>query len=98
MNLRPFLFLVLLVAAQLAACTGNVASDLAGTCENELKDAREALDEARTRGLAGRIQWIKAANLISAATARQEIAKYDSCVEKVRRARVFLRAAEQPSE
>jgi len=93
MNLRLILtaFAVLLSVA----CTGNVSTELADTCVTELGEARQELEEARNKGLAGRIQWIKAANLLSSANARQQIGKYDSCVEKVRRARIFIEAAEQ---
>jgi len=92
MTTRRIVFLMAIFV--LPGCTSWFAPDLEHACERKLRAANQELDAAREKGLAGRIEWIKAANLLLAAGHRQERHRYDSCLEKVRRARDFIQAAE----
>ena len=79
----------------LAGCSGMTATEPGPACADELHAANRELEDARAAGFAGSIQWIKAANLLAAAEVRRQVEKYDSCLEKVRRARVFIREAQK---
>jgi len=79
----------------LAGCAGKIATEQGQTCARELRIANQELEDAKVKGLSGSIQWIKAANLLAAANARMQVEKFDSCLDKVRRARIYIREAEK---
>lgn len=84
-----------LIALLLAGCAGRIATEQGQACAAQLRIANQELEDARVKGLAGSIQWIKAANLLAAANARMQVEKFDSCLDKVRRARIYIREAEK---
>jgi outer membrane murein-binding lipoprotein Lpp len=79
----------------LAGCAGKIATEQGQACARELRVANDELENARVKGLAGSIQWIKAANLLAAANARMQVEKFESCLDRVRRARIYIREAEK---
>lgn len=84
-----------LAALVLGGCAGKIASERGQACSQALHAANQELEAAKVKGLSGSIQWIKAANLLAAANARMQVEKFDSCLDKVRRARIYIREAEK---
>ncbi len=71
-------------------CASNSSASLAKQCEDGLSVAYRELDFARTKGLAGTVEYTKAAGLLSAAKIQFEFGKYPNCIDKVKRARAFI--------
>ena len=82
-----FLFLVV----SLYACAGNPNSKIANQCRNGLADAYEKLDYAKVNGFSGTVEYSKAASLLAAASIQEEFGKYPNCVDKVNRAREYIK-------
>lgn len=75
----------------IGGCTGNPGGEMAERCSRGLATANGELQSARVRGLSGTANWSKAASLLTAAKVQYEFEHYPNCVEKVQRARVYLR-------
>lgn len=88
------LILVALVVV-IAGCAGNPASSLAQQCHDGLAIANKELNYAKTKGLDGTVEYTKAASLLGAAKIQSEFGKYPNCIDKVRRARAFIRMSKQ---
>ena len=84
-----------LLGLLLTACSGNVTSDHALQCSDGLKAAEAELDEAKLKGFSSSISWTKAANLIVAANVQKQLERYPSCIDKVRRARLYIRDSQR---
>lgn len=83
------------LAVSLAACTGAATNPgLARQCEQGLSTAYGELDYAKTKGFGGTVDWTKAASLLSAAKIQQEFGKYPNCLDKVKRARYYIRQSQ----
>ena len=89
--------LPLLAAVSLGGCAGNPTSDVAKQCRDGLAVAYQELDFAKAKGFEGTVEYTKAAGLLTAAKVQQEFGKYPNCVEKVDRARAFIRLSAQPA-
>ncbi len=84
------------IACSVAACSGAPKDiELAEQCTNGLKVAYQELDLAKAKGLSGTVNWTKAASLLTAASIQQEFGKYPNCVDKVRRARYYIKQGQQ---
>ena len=79
-----------LLGLLLTACAGNVTSDQAMQCSQGLKAAETALEDAKLKGFSSSISWTKAANLIIAANVQKQLERYPSCIDKARRARLYI--------
>ena len=91
MRLPPLLAAAAL-AAGLPACAGPPTNpSLARQCEHGLEVAYAELDRADTKGFGGTVDWTKAASLLSAAKVQEQFGKYPNCVDKVKRARYYIR-------
>ncbi len=78
----------------LAACTGVPKSSGSGQqCRRGLDTAYEELRSAEANGLGGTVEWTKAASLLGAAKVQYEFEHYPNCIEKVNRARVYIKNA-----
>ena len=87
----PLLSLVLLY---LTACAGQPTnSSLASSCDNGLSIAHKELEAAEAKGFGGSVAIIKASSLLGAARVQQEFGKYPNCVDKVKRARYYIKQA-----
>ena len=75
----------------IAGCTGNPGGEMAERCSRGLARANGELQSARVRGFGGTVNWSKAASLLAAAKVQYEFEKYPNCIDKVRRARIYLR-------
>ena len=87
--------MILSSAWLLTACSGNVSSDRAQQCAEGLRAAQVELEEARVKGFSGTVAWAKAAGLITGATVQQQFEKYPNCIDKVRRARAYIRESQR---
>lgn len=94
MKLFSILFPVVL-GLFLASCTGRIATPVGQECAEGLRIANQELDEAKVKGFSGSIQWIKAANLLAGANVQEQFEKYESCADKVRRARIYIQEAQK---
>jgi len=74
-------------------CAGNPESSLASQCENGLKHGYKELDYAKAHGVRSSIALTKAASLLVAASTQAEFGKYPNCIEKVKRARAYIRTS-----
>ena len=82
--------LVLSAALFVAACSGRVGTPIGQECAEGLRIANQELEDAKVSGFSGSIQWIKAAGLLADASVHQQLEKYPSCADKVRRARIYI--------
>ncbi len=85
--------LVALTGLLMAGCGGRIATPAGQECSAALQVANQELEDAKVKGLGGSIQWIKAANLLAAANAQMQVERFDSCLDKVHRARIYIREA-----
>jgi len=90
---RPIVLIFTCLA--LGACSGRVAQPIAQECGETLRLADKELEDAKVSGFGGSIQWIKAANLIAGAKIQQQLERYESCVDKAKRARLYIEEAQR---
>ncbi len=75
-------------------CTGNPRSSAQGRqCSQGLDAAYEELRAARADGFGGTVDLTKAASLLGAAKVQYEFEHYPNCIDKVRRARAYIKSA-----
>lgn len=79
----------------LGACARVPHVSQAQACSSGLNQAFTELDAAKAKGFSGTVSWIKAASLLSAAKIQQQFGKYPNCLDKVHRAREYIRLAER---
>jgi hypothetical protein len=85
--------LMLTACLFLTACSGRVATPAGQECAEGLRIANQELEDAKVKGFSGSIQWIKAAGLLTDASVHQQFEKFESCSDKVRRARIYIKEA-----
>ena len=85
----PYVFLVLIFL--LAGCEINPSSKSARECSEGLKIANKELNFAKAKGFAGTVEYTKAATLLTGAAIQYEFGKYPNCIDKVKRARRFIK-------
>ena len=78
-----------------SGCAGNPNSSLAKQCDAGLTIAHKELDYAKTKGFSGTIEYTKAASLLGAAKIQSEFGKYPNCLDKVTRARAYIKKSQQ---
>lgn len=84
-----------LILALVAACTGVPKSSASGKqCSRGLDEAHDELTSAEAKGFSGTVEWTKAASLLTAAKVQYEFEHYPNCIEKVERARRYIRSAQ----
>jgi hypothetical protein len=77
----------------LAACSGAKSVDQEIACAEGLDTAFAELDQAKSKGLSGAVAITKATSLLTAAKIQQQFEKYPNCIDKVNRARRYIRSA-----
>ena len=78
----------------LSACAGQPSNpDIAEQCESGLSVAYKEYDAAESRGFSGSVAMVKATSLLGAAEVQQEFGKYPNCIDKVERARYYIKQA-----
>jgi len=88
--------LVALALLLLADCGGKIATTKGEECSSQLHVANQELQDAKVKGFDGSIEWLKAADLLLAAGTQEQLERFDSCLDKVARARAYIRAAQKP--
>lgn len=89
------IFFILIFITVISACAGNPNSKIAKSCRNGLSTAYKELDFARVKGFDGTVEYSKAASLLGAAKVQEEFGKYPNCVDKVKRAREYIKRSLQ---
>ena len=82
--LLTFVFLI-------AGCETNPSSSSARQCNQGLKIANKELNIAKVKGFSGTVEYTKAAGLLTGAAVQYEFGKYTNCINKVERARRFIK-------
>jgi hypothetical protein len=80
----------------LAGCGGKIATTRGQECSSQLRVANHELQDAKVKGFDGTIEWLKAADLLIAAGTQEQLERFDSCLDKVARARAYIHAAKEP--
>lgn len=93
--MRSKFILLALFITVISACAGNPNSPIALSCERGLKIAYQELDLAKARGFSGTVEYTKAASLLGAAKIQYEFGKYPNCVDKVERARAYIKKSQR---
>lgn len=84
-----------LILAFAAACTGVPKDSASGKqCSRGLSVAHDELTAAEAKGFSGSVEWTKAASLLTAAKVQYEFEHYPNCIEKVERARRYIKSAQ----
>lgn len=79
----------------LPACAGQPSNSLANQCSTGLERAYKALEAADAKGFGGSVAFVKASGLLTGAKVQQQFGKYPNCVNKVKRARYYIKQAEK---
>lgn len=79
----------------LTACGGRIASPAGQECGELVRLGNEELEAAKVKGFGGSVQWIKAANLLAGASFQQQLERFESCIDKARRARIYIQEAQK---
>jgi len=88
--------LTLIIFISLAVgCASNPNSSIALQCKDGLRIAYEELDFAKAKGFSGTAEYTKAASLLGAASIQKEFEKYPNCIDKVGRARAYIKASQR---
>ena len=94
--MKKLSFLFLFVIFLMAGCQTNPSSVMAQQCNQGLKIANEELNFAKTKGFSGTVEYTKAATLLTGASIQYEFGKYPNCIDKVKRARWFIKNSQVP--
>ena len=79
-----------------ANCAGAPHSpQLANQCEQGLHSAFQELDQAKAQGFGGTVSWTKAATLLSTAKIQQQFDKFPNCINKIERARFYIKESQK---
>jgi len=81
----------LLLTFLIAGCETNPSSASARQCQQGLKQAYKELNIAKVKGFSGTVEYTKAATLLTGASIQYEFGKYPNCINKVKRARKFIK-------
>ncbi|WP_455210123.1 hypothetical protein [Kaarinaea lacus] len=82
-----------LIICALSACAGQPTTSLANQCDKGLDKAYKQLADAETKGFGGSVAYVKASGLLAGAKVQQQFGKYPNCVNKVKRARYYIKQA-----
>lgn len=77
----------------LGACSGKASQAQINACKNGLSQAYSEFEQAKADGFGGAVAMTKAGSLLSAAKIQQQFEKYPNCIDKVNRARHYIRQA-----
>lgn len=84
---------ILAISASVAACGRAYDASEYNACADGIDAGYTALQNAETQGLGGTVQWTRAASLLGAAKVQLEFERYPNCIDKVKRARAYLKRA-----
>ncbi len=87
------LFASLLSVLLLSGCAANQTHR--SLCKSEVDEGWQELDLVAADGFSGSVSYAKALSLLTAAKTMQTLEKFDSCVDKAKRARFYMAQARQ---
>ena len=93
--MKKLSFAIFLTMFIIAGCETNPSSASARQCLSGIKAAKAELNFAKTQGFSGTVEYTKAATLITGASIQYEFGKYPNCINKVKRARRFIRNSQK---
>jgi hypothetical protein len=93
MKTTTFLLICPAFCLSLGACARMPRISRAEACANGLDRAFAELNDVEASGFSGTVSCVKAASLLSAAKVQQQFEKYPNCIDKVHRAREYIRMA-----
>ena len=85
--------LLISLSFAISGCAATHSPELASQCARGLDSVSAEYEAADNVGLSGSASLIKAAALIAAPKIQQQFDKYPNCINKVQRARVYIRQA-----
>ena len=94
-NLMRLTLVALAAVLTLSACGGRIASPEGQECGELVRLGNEELEAAKVKGFGGSVQWIKAANLLAAASFQQQLERFENCIDKAQRARIYIQEAQK---
>lgn len=68
---------------------------MASLCQQGLDNAFHELKQAKANGFSASVNWSKAATLLSAAKVQQQFNKYPNWIDKVKRARFYIKESQK---
>ena len=89
--MKKLSYFLLTFVFMIAGCETNPASASARQCNHGLKIANQELNIAKVKGFSGTVEYTKAAGLLTGAAVQYEFGKYTNCINKVERARRFIK-------
>ena len=89
--MKKLSYIFLLTIFLITGCETNPASASARQCQHGLKIANKELNFAKAQGFSGTVEFTKAATLLTGAAIQYEFGKYPNCIDKVKRARKFIK-------
>jgi len=87
--------LLILPLAMVTGCGGKIATPVGQRCGDELRAAEKDYESVNTQSVGSSIELAKAANFLSQAAFAKQFEKFDTCIEKVHRARVYIDEAKK---
>ena len=87
-----------LIMGAISACAGQPTTSLAQQCDSGLDKAYKELEVAEAKGFGGSVSYVKASGLLTGAKVQQQFGKYPNCVDKVKRARYYIKQAVKGSD
>lgn len=90
-----FLFLLIIATNSLVACAARPPNGQDIKCAKGLDTAYAELEQAKANGFSNSISITKAAGLLAAAKIQQQFDKWPNCIDKVKRARFYIKQAQQ---
>lgn len=87
------ILVAILALLAVVACSGKVATSAGQECGEMLRLAEREYEQVNTESLSGGIELMKASNLIAQASFAKQFEKFESCVDKARRARIYIEEA-----
>ena len=82
-----------LTISVLSGCAGQPTTSQGNQCSNGLDKAYKELADADAKGFGGSVAYVKASGLLAGAKVQQQFGKYPNCVNKVKRARYYIKQA-----
>lgn len=93
-NILKITIAVVFTGVFFQGCAAVHSARLADQCRTGLATANAELEKAKVDGFSSTVAWTKAAALLAAAKIQQQFDKYPNCVNKVKRARYYIRRSQ----
>ncbi len=93
-KILAFIIVLMPFVLSAAGCAARPANGMDVKCSKGLKVAYRELNLAEAKGFSGTVAWSKAASLLTAAKVQQQFEKWPNCIDKVRRARYYIKQSQ----